>query len=385
MSTFDNPRGLTEEVRGETVELSPLAKKLSDELVEARSRGENLEPRKFGPISVSIQAGRGLYCKPRTDRATAYTEVELGFPNEVPPDYILQYAEEPDSPTETVYGYVPIELVARWMRETVDWNSQAVIEQMTGSEGEQEPSAVDEDPSERNLSPEEIRERLLDPNFLPRRDEITTAFRGNRDAWFNHCFDKGNPVFEFLNEEHVTALAGYFADRAKSRTADNPLVILEVGAGNGRLSHMLRGKLEAMVPDKVKIVATDSGDWGLKSDFQVEQLGHQEAMEKYQPEVVVFSWMPYQEDISKDFRSNESVQEYVLIGETDWGCCGDEWETWGLAWSRDDEGEGDDTPLHKKDGFERVNLDDISDLQSCRTDSPGEYHHSSTVSFRRKA
>jgi hypothetical protein len=36
--------------------------------------------------------------------------VEVGFPSAVP-ELILSHAEDADRPTETVYGYVPINLV----------------------------------------------------------------------------------------------------------------------------------------------------------------------------------------------------------------------------------------------------------------------------------
>tara|TARA_B100000123_G_C25704224_1_gene416757 strand:+ start:625 stop:939 length:315 start_codon:yes stop_codon:yes gene_type:complete len=58
--------------------------------------------------SVSIQASRTNYCSPRVDDAFAYESVELGFPSSE--DYmILQYAENENQPTETVYGYVPVD------------------------------------------------------------------------------------------------------------------------------------------------------------------------------------------------------------------------------------------------------------------------------------
>jgi hypothetical protein len=37
--------------------------------------------------------------------------VEVGFPNESE-DLLLEYAEDPDSPTETVYPYVPTTVVS---------------------------------------------------------------------------------------------------------------------------------------------------------------------------------------------------------------------------------------------------------------------------------
>ena len=248
------------------------------------------------------------------------------------------------------------------------------------------PSEESPQQTERELAPDELRERLRDPNFLPKHEQITKAFR-SWEEWYYFCFDKENPVFEFFNEEYLNAFSDYFVGKIQEHGAskERPLIILEIGAGNGRLSHFLQQKLEERAPAQTKVVATDSGAWALKSDFPVEQLKHDEAMEKHKPDIVVFSWMPYQEDSSKDIRKFDSVQEYILIGETDGGCCGDEWETWGQSWSwgEDDEG-GEKIPPYEVDGFEREDLDDLSDLQICRTDSHGSYYHSRTVSFKRK-
>ena len=63
-------------------------------------------------FSVSIQAGHGMYSTPRNFNPP-YTHVELGFPSDYEPD-ILDYAEsfsEIESPTDTVYPYVPIEVI----------------------------------------------------------------------------------------------------------------------------------------------------------------------------------------------------------------------------------------------------------------------------------
>jgi hypothetical protein len=59
---------------------------------------------------LSIQAGRSHYCEPRTDSPNGdydyYDSFEIGFPSKEIEE-ILEYAEEPESPTGTVYGYVP--------------------------------------------------------------------------------------------------------------------------------------------------------------------------------------------------------------------------------------------------------------------------------------
>ncbi|MDI6603285.1 MAG: hypothetical protein QME57_04235 [Patescibacteria group bacterium] len=251
-----------------------------------------------------------------------------------------------------------------------------------------EKSPSEESPQpERELTPDELRKKLRDPNFLPSHKEIRKAF-ADWEQWMEFCFDKENPVFEFLNEEYLNALADYFVGKIQEYGAseEKPLVILEIGAGNGRLSHFLQQKLEERAPGQTKVVATDSGEWRLKRDFPVEQLKHDEAMKKYSPDIVIVSWMPYLQDSSKDIRKCPSVKEYILIGETDGGCCGDPWETWGqpwLLWDEDDEG-GEKIPPYEADGFEREDLDELSDLQICRTDEPGRYRHSRTVSFKRK-
>lgn len=61
-------------------------------------------------FTMSVQVGDMVYCSPR-DNYGPWNEVEIGFPNRVEP-LLFNYAEEPLNWTETVYPYVPIELVA---------------------------------------------------------------------------------------------------------------------------------------------------------------------------------------------------------------------------------------------------------------------------------
>ena len=60
-------------------------------------------------FSLSIQGNQYAYCTPRHD-GDEFDAVEVGFPSAAP-ELIGQYAEEPDRPTKTVYGYVPTLLV----------------------------------------------------------------------------------------------------------------------------------------------------------------------------------------------------------------------------------------------------------------------------------
>lgn len=61
-------------------------------------------------FNMSVQAGNAIYCEPRTNLETGYSSAEIGFPSEEEP-LINKYAENPNDYTETVYGYVPCELI----------------------------------------------------------------------------------------------------------------------------------------------------------------------------------------------------------------------------------------------------------------------------------
>lgn len=61
-------------------------------------------------FKISVQASEGHYCSPRVDGDVKYNKVELGFPN-MEDELIAEYAEDPENLTETVYGWVPVEIV----------------------------------------------------------------------------------------------------------------------------------------------------------------------------------------------------------------------------------------------------------------------------------
>ena len=61
-------------------------------------------------FTMSVQAHDGAYCTQRMSGAPVYTHVEVGFPSQRE-DLLMQFAEEPDSPTQTVYAWVPVQTV----------------------------------------------------------------------------------------------------------------------------------------------------------------------------------------------------------------------------------------------------------------------------------
>ena len=291
--------------------------------------------------------------------------------------------------------------------------------------------------------------QLADPGYLPRRQQVTGAFNlelpqviepraeANLQAsmafidramqkpaasrtfienyWcefgpvtfsplFAWCEDNG--VFEVLTVEYVEALATYLSDRQQSLPAAvRGAPILEVGAGSGKLSHMLNATNKLRTP----VVATDDGSWALDSPFEVLQIESGVAVAQVEPSIVMCSWMPENIDFSAAWRQQATVQEYILVGSPDSGLSGLPWETWGFVNPHLPEGvssdelcgedprsvtlqsfqrafEADQQGLLapcRADGFERVRVD-ASRHQICRRDMSVDAHgHSETHSFRR--
>ena len=61
-------------------------------------------------FTMSVQAHAGAYCLPKMTGAPVYREVEVGFPSIEEP-MLMKWAEEAHRPTDTVYGYVPVQVV----------------------------------------------------------------------------------------------------------------------------------------------------------------------------------------------------------------------------------------------------------------------------------
>ena len=60
-------------------------------------------------LIFSAQASEYTYCSPR-ENIGPWSAVEIGFPSQKV-DEFMAYAEEADKPTQTVYGWVPVEVV----------------------------------------------------------------------------------------------------------------------------------------------------------------------------------------------------------------------------------------------------------------------------------
>ena len=71
-------------------------------------------------FEMSVIAGTTTYCTPRPgwgqtpdDYQGPYRAVEVGFPSERPEPWETweEYCQDPEVPTKTIYGYVPVDLV----------------------------------------------------------------------------------------------------------------------------------------------------------------------------------------------------------------------------------------------------------------------------------
>ncbi len=179
-------------------------------------------------------------------------------------------------------------------------------------------------------------EKLEDTSYLPTRGEIIEAFGAHANELLTFCHE--NYIFEFWNREYIQALAEYINTRKATIKAKGEMVVLEIGAGNGKLTHYLN----KFTNDDIRVMAIDSGEWGLDENiFPVEKFSHKEAIKKYQPDLVICSWMPRGIDLTPDFPS-----EYILIGIPDYCATREVWDR-------------------------GVILENLRKLQICRTDMIG--------------
>jgi len=237
-------------------------------------------------------------------------------------------------------------------------------------------------------TPEALQYLFQDPTFLPSHSFVTDAFGrsfdycGEDGDWrqlWSQLYDSGRMPHELLTKEYIEGLGAYLKTRAeKYATGYGPVRIVEVGAGDGQLAYFLQMGLS---DSTIEYVATDSDEWGIsrmRTASTVEVLGYQEAIEKYDPDILIASWKIPQQDWTASFRESRNLKEYILIGPADSNTCGDAQLTWGVGLP------SDTLPSYMLDGFSRIDLLELRRFQLSFADSnPCSLSVSSTVSFRR--
>ncbi len=132
-------------------------------------------------------------------------------------------------------------------------------------------------------------------------------------------------VYQIPNIEFISELS----NNIKNINAET---ILEVGAGRGIICRHVNNFLDK------KIILTDSYDWIEKHEYK-QNIKHSdvlkrtyiEAIEEFEPDLIIASWIPYNEYWTKDFRKCPFVKGYILIGEGIGGATGSE-EDWNTDW-----------------------------------------------------
>jgi hypothetical protein len=119
-------------------------------------------------------------------------------------------------------------------------------------------------------------------------------------------------IYCFYSSALIEALAGLIDRRS----------CLEIAAGDGTLASLLT---EA----GVSVTATDNFSWSHAIQYpdRVEKLGAKEALEKYQPRVVLCSWPPPGNPFEKEVFLTSSVELYVVIGSR-YRFAGGNWEAY---------------------------------------------------------
>jgi len=247
-------------------------------------------------------------------------------------------------------------------------------------------------------TPQELFKLMEDPEVLPVRDLVRKAFSGKPPAPYadfpNTTFvfcdgvrrtADGNKIYvhEVWTEEYVQALADHYGPmiaECAQKTPDEPFVLLEVGAGDGKLGYFLRKELQKRYGERVSITVTDKRS-GVNSPFPVIQQGYQEALDAQlaqygKVDAVMVSWMPPRQDWTKTFRDPKyRIQEYLLIGEDEPGVSGT-LETW-------DEYPGFSQQTLKAPTREQISHTDPSPVEGDRYTGDG-YFHSKTVAFQKE-
>jgi hypothetical protein len=142
-------------------------------------------------------------------------------------------------------------------------------------------------------------------------------------------------LFDWANRHMVYQLPSTeFVHGLSDKIRDiGPRTILEVGAGRGIVSKYIGNNINK------KIILTDSYSWWNNDDHvkNMEYTGvlkrsYIEAIEEFEPDLVIASWIPYNECWTKDFRKYPFVNGYILIGEGR-GCATGSEEDWHTDWN----------------------------------------------------
>ncbi len=145
-------------------------------------------------FTLSIQAGRTHYCTPRDDLGPWRT-VEVGYPDAAILA-LLPFAEDAGRPTDTVYGYVPIDIVSQVIAD------HGGLAQPSVSPAPMVPLPVQQQQADAGkLGDPKSKNRFHHPNSVPRGGFIVHRRGRNRGDLIGRVRPTEHPTIEAAQAE----------------------------------------------------------------------------------------------------------------------------------------------------------------------------------------
>jgi len=168
----------------------------------------------------------------------------------------------------------------------------------------------------------ELMDKVIRVDELPTYDEVRELIRfiWNREegvGWYKFCCQ--NNIYQIFNQEFVRELA-------KEIEKLSLYPIIETCAGKGKLTYWLRKQ-----GIDIKATVDDYSEEMERDPRLVEKIPNIEALRKYNPKLVIASWIPTKTEpgsqVPMEVLNHPSVKCYIDIGEGPRGCTGTK-ETW---------------------------------------------------------
>jgi hypothetical protein len=162
------------------------------------------------------------------------------------------------------------------------------------------------------------RKKLDSGELLPYDWIVKHFFKGIGIGFFMTCHE--NAIFQIYSKEFIETLANQIKKL-------NPKKVIEVGAGDGRLSYFLN-------KHGVNSKPIDNHAWAKCEDDknvvhityppEVEKIDYRNALRKYNPDLVILCWEELSAKYTQKILDYPSVKYVIWIGEHAGGCTGSE-------------------------------------------------------------
>jgi hypothetical protein len=183
------------------------------------------------------------------------------------------------------------------------------------------------DESTRKRTVERMERCLEDPDFCPPFRTVKSLQMFLRADWSSFCLSPDRArgrIYDFWTQEYVERLTVRLAERVNAVVGDFPIFpIVEFGAGNGVLSHLLNREF-ARNGQSLRVVPVDDSSWyhhGVVTDFlPVRHADGYRFITETRPVIVLSSWTDptiandQERNLHAFLKNAPSVREYVMIG-----------------------------------------------------------------------